>query len=1106
MIVEPAADTDQERIRRVLEKLRTLPGQEAAAASFEALLSRKPEQERLSDTESWLFLLAATLASFTLVELQAFAIPTIPSPAELSSVLERSLAVAGLKCGEASRYVLIDEVRRNVLRERRGSRVEEALAATATSSDPTTQVLHILLARWNRDVDLLWTDADLDGMSAPEMETATRAASLILDVWPTLRPVHAEMRRRLDLEEILAPLRLLIGKVGPVGSGGGPDAFVGRDNELISLYDHVGVVPPRSLLDRARRSLTALVQTVTGVPAGALVVHGIGGMGKSALMAKFVLDHAGERALAFAYLDFDRSTLMRAGTSALLVEVTRQIGLQLDSRRIGEAAASAAGSRLQELRANLRSDISMGADRDFARQADLLRHILDDFPGHPTVLIVLDTMERVQSLGTEGIAPVRELLARLGLFSRGWDRLRVVACSRIDVPELHGTRGTPSPIELKALPSGEAALMVEAMLRQQAPDRTFVSELIAATVDAAQGYPLFIRAMTSHLVAAGLELDVDLLRQLQSARGQASRIATVFYARFADRVTLPGGVETFRAATCLRVVTRPLLAAVLAGFGSGLSSAEIDQSFATLSADATLWSKDDRGETLRWLPDLRALLLGCIRQEGDGLARGARFAWQALTTPQPDDALAADLLYYCLLAGGSVSTADTFWRPSRDFRNALVDTAQDFPPDSVAACYLRLVAARRRPSVAELDQLPPNLGWQLSWRAVPDLAAPSLAGVEPTIHKLMRNALDAASEEPADKARRVALLAKTGRWREARKRADGMGDDLAVDKADLLGWMTRAIPPDDRPGRSRMLRLAWDLVSSWAPGEKPAPAWQAPRGEGLVAALVAARLEGDENLFKKADMAVAKMDIQRLRPENLGANVIVLGSFAKLATETAVEFADQGKVFAAVSTQQLLLLRDTCRVTLPNGSELERIWDFPDSPSNGRAPPARAWTDAAILRAALIALRDLRYGWRDAESRWAFFRSFFALRSPDWIEPLAYAIAEGQDQALLAAASQLLDEGALKADKVLLSRMSQWRSEPDAGELLRTLDEASALGPCLSILRKRIDEGPSLVSRVLGGIRSSPASEDSRGEFAELLRAFDHWQRAKEHRGRELAT
>ncbi|HEY9225185.1 MAG TPA: ATP-binding protein, partial [Gemmatimonadaceae bacterium] len=78
--------------------------------------------------------------------------------------------------------------------------------------------------------------------------------------------------------------------------------FVGRQRELQMLRDHVGTVPP-SRWEKFKSFLPSR--------SPALVVHGRGGAGKTALVGRFLLEHvnADNGWFPFAYLPFDSATL-----------------------------------------------------------------------------------------------------------------------------------------------------------------------------------------------------------------------------------------------------------------------------------------------------------------------------------------------------------------------------------------------------------------------------------------------------------------------------------------------------------------------------------------------------------------------------------------------------------------------------------------------------------------------------------------------------------------------------------------------------------------------------------------------------------------------------
>ena len=128
-------------------------------------------------------------------------------------------------------------------------------------------------------------------------------------------PSLSDARRFLERSELLEPLRVLVGTTG--GWDGTPrkDRFVGRQQEIATLRKFVDELKGESLGEGVGRLLNRFYK-------GALYLFGVqdesvlfveaqGGLGKSTLMAKFMVDHALNQIapFPFAYLDFDRASL-----------------------------------------------------------------------------------------------------------------------------------------------------------------------------------------------------------------------------------------------------------------------------------------------------------------------------------------------------------------------------------------------------------------------------------------------------------------------------------------------------------------------------------------------------------------------------------------------------------------------------------------------------------------------------------------------------------------------------------------------------------------------------------------------------------------------------
>ena len=142
-------------------------------------------------------------------------------------------------------------------------------------------------------------------------------------------------------------------------------------------------VTPRPALDSA--------------PVPPLVIHGPGGMGKSTLLAKFLLDsvHGHTAGFPFAYIDFERPTLSIHEPVTLIAEAARQLGIQYPAHRaeldaLADECQQAARSQregqdrvtqLHEL-ATTRSVLGRSSSQEFQllateRETDLIRRVAD---------------------------------------------------------------------------------------------------------------------------------------------------------------------------------------------------------------------------------------------------------------------------------------------------------------------------------------------------------------------------------------------------------------------------------------------------------------------------------------------------------------------------------------------------------------------------------------------------------------------------------------------------------------------------------------------------------------------------------------------------------
>ena len=348
---------------------------------------------------------AAVLASFEPRLLQPFDHPPVP---EAWHKLLADCEPVDMPFGPG-RWRLRDRVRRASLRRLHTL----GLLASALASNP----------------DRLWRDplqSAIEGIvngAIPALHSLRRedlAAYGVAREWfdgILTVPSEDQLRAALPIAELVAPLQRLA------------DGFVGRSAELAILEDYVGALDARSIQSVVRRGAQWVKGAVSGwVP---LFVHGPGGVGKSTLIAKFVLEHfnvASELRLPFAYLDVDRREIDPLRPPTLLLEAMTQLRVEFPDQ------ADPLKRLMDEVRTDLAridpAEVYKGPsdfERNVHRFADWVRGPLAHVTQQPLVLVV-DTFEEVQYLGAPVVHGVWRLLASL---QAQIPALRIVVAGRV---------------------------------------------------------------------------------------------------------------------------------------------------------------------------------------------------------------------------------------------------------------------------------------------------------------------------------------------------------------------------------------------------------------------------------------------------------------------------------------------------------------------------------------------------------------------------------------------------------------------------------------------------------------------------------------------------
>lgn len=287
----------------------------------------------------------------------------------------------------------------------------------------------------------------LSELSRDDVAALAVALDWVEDILDDL-PEKKDIRSALARADLLAPMRRLADR-----------GFVGRQRELRQIEDYVFAETP---------------------PPAPLFVFGQGGVGKSTLLARFILERAEPRTVPFVYLDIDRPTVRPDMPLTLLLEAVTQLQLQLDLPLhivdpLVKEMTYAMGR--QEASRHLESV------QDASWYIQLFKQMLESVAPSPhRIVFLVDTFEEAQFLGSDIVWQLVEFLFEL---VRSDAAFRVVGSGRVlpkefidrGFPGLSGElsederaieRGVPlpeRPIDLGVLDEGSARELLQSTVR-----------------------------------------------------------------------------------------------------------------------------------------------------------------------------------------------------------------------------------------------------------------------------------------------------------------------------------------------------------------------------------------------------------------------------------------------------------------------------------------------------------------------------------------------------------------------------------------------------------------------------------------------------------------
>jgi hypothetical protein len=663
------------------------------------------------------------------------------------------------------RWMLKNEVRKRVLEylSDRSRIADELRSTTDRPQDVLQKVFDALIEK---------RSIPLDEQSQEEL-----SATLQLIDWfsgtklARELPEREAVRRRVQLAAMTETFRVLVG-----------DHFRGRARELAVLRDYVGALPPYAKVDDLWRKPPLLIQ-------------GPGGMGKSTLVAEFILRvmKLGPERLPVVYLDCDCPTVVVEEPFTLLIEAVRQLGLQFPEQ-LG-TAERLSRKWLSSLAATHASQRKGPYTRDLKSAMEEMQFFVGDLNvGERPLLFVIDTFEEIQFRSRDY---VREVFAFLEQLQKLMPLARIVIAGRNPLPR--------DEFPHEPLPLG--ALDFEAAQGYLAARGVTDSRLQATLARQLHGNPLSLKLAATIVAKEAIgEGGIDDIKALKDD----TEIQGVLYRRILGHVHEEDVRQLAHPGLILRRIDWRIIRHVLAE-PCGVAVKSDDDAkklFGKLRQELALVTPE--GDAVVHRPDVRRVMLEPLRRDqADKVYRIQRAAIDYYKGF--DDVVSrAEEVYQRLLLGEPPAEVETRWRP--EIGDLLRNAIDELPRESRAYLASKLDIELIDEDWETIDPLT----WEgYAVRRVTDLLR--LDRAEEALRILAQRSYRSDSSDLY--LLEAQALQQTGRLREARE----------VVRAGAVAWQRHAHANAKPPVRSALESLLADLDRQIEGAPAPS-AEQAPEG------------------------------------------------------------------------------------------------------------------------------------------------------------------------------------------------------------------------------------------------------------------------------------
>lgn len=480
------------------------------------------------------------------------------------------------------RWRMLPDSRRSTLRELARDKVLGKFARKSKAAP--TDVLGRFLIQLSANKPI-----PIKPLSIPEL-SQLYTAQQFLELLPARQASRAQVLSALALREFESSLRVAL-----------PTDLYGREVELDQLHHYV--LREREISDFNQDKPVYLT--------------GLGGAGKSALLAAFARDLLSEK-VPVIWFDFDRAAFEQADNDRMTLEFSRQLGFfwpQLSKAlaRFREQAQEVMGGQYSD-------DYASNAYSTSSVWSIWRQEMASYLPINKPIALVLDTFEEVLLRGANAHRSVRTWLDNVQQEGQLFG-LRPILSGR--VPPNDYRRWNIEPMALGDLKPGPAYAMLQRLLQDANIE---VEEGLCRRMLAEWGAsPLFIRLLAQYLNEEGSVQEATELLENQTFKGVPHTLVRGFtYRRILDRLRTDDADlrDLAYMGLILRRVNAELIRNVLAKPCKlpVLDHRRADDLFETLARQVWLVEETERTGVVRHRGDLRQVMLGIMPQDDLAIA------------------------------------------------------------------------------------------------------------------------------------------------------------------------------------------------------------------------------------------------------------------------------------------------------------------------------------------------------------------------------------------------------------------------------------------------------------------------------------------------------